>query len=528
MQLGTGEQGLLMMASVREDDSYRIVVVGDFGSLSGEDSAGDGIALDMRTAWRPVQIDRDNFEAVMKAVGPACDLPSGVLDGGAASVVFGCLEDFEPDQLFQSCEIFERLRSLRERLLDSASFDAAAAEVLSWGNMASIAGEQLGDAAKMPTKDLDEKSPQDIASDGSKDSGPSDGSLLDQMLDAQASDDSSSSQNTSEAASSAERTELHQMIQSIVAPYVQPDSMPRQKELLQCVDEAISVAMRSVLHGERFRALESAWRGLWWMVRKLETGPQLKVFFLNRSRAELEADLANDAIESTALHRCLVQEAVDTPGGEPWSLIVHDAAFGPTDHDAELLGKLGALASKAHAPLIAAASSECVGGRQIEESDFTAANITTQPSWQRLRQSAVAASIALTWPRFLLRLPYGATTNPIEEFEFEEQVGSVEPARLLWGNSALLAATLLGQMFAERGFVNATVAGRVGGMPVWSYEQDGETHLHPCGEFLLTDTAISELRSIGLTPLASVRDRDEVRMAELVDLAGQKLDLERS
>ena len=40
--------------------------------------------------------------------------------------------------------------------------------------------------------------------------------------------------------------------------------------------------------------------------------------------------------------------------------------------------------------------------------------------WRSLRESDDARYLALTMPRFLARLPYGAKTNPVEEFDFEE------------------------------------------------------------------------------------------------------------
>jgi len=41
-------------------------------------------------------------------------------------------------------------------------------------------------------------------------------------------------------------------------------------------------------------------------------------------------------------------------------------------------------------------------------------------AWRSLRESEDAKYIGLCMPRFLARLPYGAKTNPVEQFDFEE------------------------------------------------------------------------------------------------------------
>ena len=43
-------------------------------------------------------------------------------------------------------------------------------------------------------------------------------------------------------------------------------------------------------------------------------------------------------------------------------------------------------------------------------------------------------------PRFLARLPYGARTNPVEEFDFEEQTDGPDAAEHLWANAAYAMA----------------------------------------------------------------------------------------
>src|ERR1019366_9674025 len=69
------------------------------------------------------------------------------------------------------------------------------------------------------------------------------------------------------------------------------------------------------LHHTTFQALEAAWRGVFHLVRAIETGSQLKLYLLDISKAELaaEAELAADLSSTGDLResrawRILVEE----------------------------------------------------------------------------------------------------------------------------------------------------------------------------------------------------------------------------
>ena len=72
-------------------------------------------------------------------------------------------------------------------------------------------------------------------------------------------------------------------------------------------------------------------------------------------------------------------------------------------------------------------------------------------SWSALRQMPQANYIGLTVPRFMLRWPYGAATEPIESFDFEEFTPQAGLSGMLWANGSILAGLLLGKTFSEQG-----------------------------------------------------------------------------
>ncbi len=92
--------------------------------------------------------------------------------------------------------------------------------------------------------------------------------------------------------------------------------------------------MRAVLHNPDFQALEAVWRATFLLVRQLETGSQLKLYLVDISKQELAADLSSAAdLRQSGLYRLLVEQSVETPGAEPWSIIVGNYSFGAGSDD---------------------------------------------------------------------------------------------------------------------------------------------------------------------------------------------------
>ena len=58
-------------------------------------------------------------------------------------------------------------------------------------------------------------------------------------------------------------------------------------------------------------------------------------------------------------------------------------------------------------------------------------------------------------PRFLARLPYGARTDPVEAFDFEEQTDGPDGSRHLWANAAYAMAANVARAFEHVRLVRA-------------------------------------------------------------------------
>ena len=201
------------------------------------------------------------------------------------------LDDFHPDRLFQNLAPFQKLRELREGLED-------------------------GSIAPPPRA-------QASASAADRPRPASGADLLRDMIGEPAT-----------PAAPARRSDWDQMLHDIVAPYAVPGDNPRKAEMVAQTDRAIAGEMRAVLHHRKFQALEAAWRGLYFLVRRLETGESLRIFLL---------DLPREALTTEALRRAVDDEA--------WGVIAGLYYFESKDQDS--LREISFVARIAGAPFIA-------------------------------------------------------------------------------------------------------------------------------------------------------------------------------
>ena len=89
--------------------------------------------------------------------------------------------------------------------------------------------------------------------------------------------------------------------------------------------------------------------------------------------------------------------------------------------------------------------------------------------WRSLRESEDARYIGLAMPRFLSRLPYGAKTDPVEEFAFEEETSGSDHSKYTWANAAYPMAVNINGAFKLFGWCSqirgVASGGTVDGLP---------------------------------------------------------------
>src|SRR5262245_40850017 len=215
------------------------------------------------------------------------------------------------------------------------------------------------------------------------------------------------------------------------------DVMMSIEAMIAELDTRISAQVNAILHHADFQQMESAWRGLHYLVNNTETDEMLKIRVMNISKLEVGKTLKRykgTAWDQSPLFKKVYEEEYGQFGGEPFGCLVGDYYFDQTPPDVELLGEISQVAAAAHTPFIAGASPTVMQMSSWQElanpRDLT--KIFTTPEyagWRSLRESEDARYLGLAMPRYLSRLPYGAKTNPVEEFDFEEDTGAADHSR---------------------------------------------------------------------------------------------------
>lgn len=480
--------GVSSSAHPHPETPFCVAILGDFSGRSNR-KLSDPERVGMR---RALLVDRDNFDDVLSQSGAELEFRMG--DAGSLNMRFAELDDFHPDRVFERLEALSKLRELRKRVQDPSTFQDAADEL----GLRSVAAA----SARSQTADASPPIPPNVSQLAS-------GSLLVEIIERTES-------RATEDRPMGVHDDVREFARRVAAEHLASTPDLRQPEVLAVVDRAIAMLMRAVLHNPDFQALEAAWRAVFLLVRRLETGSNLKLYLIDVSKEELAADLfsAQD-LRGTGVYQLLVGKPVETPGTEPWALVVGNYSFGPEKNDVELLSRMARVADKAGSPFLAEGSPRLFGCSSLASTPKP----TSEPAdaWAHLRHLPEAATLGLAIPRLLLRLPYGKETSPVESFDFEEFLGQPVHEDYLWGNPAFAVALLLAQSFSESewgmcpGMCPGATSG-IDGLPLHVYRENGDSEVKPCAEVLLTEDAVDQLLAAGLMPLVSFKGRDSVRL----------------
>ncbi|MBM0106732.1 type VI secretion system contractile sheath large subunit [Steroidobacter sp. S1-65] len=293
------------------------------------------------------------------------------------------------------------------------------------------------------------------------------------------------------------------------------------KAIIAEIDQKLTEQINVILHNERFQQVESAWRGLHYLVSNTETDEQLKIRVMNISKKELGKNLKKykgAAWDQSPMFKKLYEQEYGQLGGEPYGCLVGDYHFDHTPGDVELLGQMAQIAAAAHAPFIAGASPTLMGMDSWQElaNPRDLAKIFAAPdyaAWRSLRESDDAKYLGLAMPRFLARLPYGAKSSPVEEFNFEEETGAGDHSRYTWANAAYAMAVNINRSFKNYGWCSSIrgveSGGAVEGLPVHTFpSDDGGVDMKCPTEIAISDRREAELANCGFMPLIHRKNTD--------------------
>lgn len=287
------------------------------------------------------------------------------------------------------------------------------------------------------------------------------------------------------------------------------------------IDHKLSEQINLILHHADFQKVESAWRGLNHLVYNTETDEKLKIRFMDISKDELRRTMRRYkgiAWDQSPLFKRLYEEEYGQLGGEPYGAIVSDYYFDHTPPDVELLTAMAKISASAHAPFIAGAAPSVLQMDSWQElanpRDLT--KITSNldhAAWNSLRSTEDARYVGLAMPRFLARLPYGVKTNPVDEFDFEEQTDGADHKKYVWNNAAYAMAVNINRSFKQFGWCTmirgVESGGTVEDLPAHVFpSDDGGFDMKCPTEIAISDRREAELAKAGFIPLVHRKNTD--------------------
>lgn len=299
-------------------------------------------------------------------------------------------------------------------------------------------------------------------------------------------------------------------------------------DMIAEIDRRMAAQVNAILHHPRVQRLESAWRGVRYLVDQIDFGQNVLLELVSASKDELKIDFEDAPdITRSGLYDIVYKRAFGTLGGKPHGVVCTTYEFSHDGEDVALLKQLAAVGAMAHAPVLVNAAPRLFRVESFADlpkvKDVSA--IFEGPlhsRWSALRDSEDARFLGVCLPRFLLRSPYGEPVNVPEDsaeyvpaasrgpapevtsFDFTEDVID-RHERYLWGPASLAMAARIADSFARYRWCPNIVGPQGGGaihhLPLHVYEQVGALKTKCPTEVSLDDLWERDLAEQGLIGL---------------------------
>ncbi|MCD1127497.1 type VI secretion system contractile sheath large subunit [Jinshanibacter sp. LJY008] len=284
------------------------------------------------------------------------------------------------------------------------------------------------------------------------------------------------------------------------------------------IDKQLSEQLDAVMHHPEFQSIESAWRGLKFLVDRTDFRRNVRIEVLDASKEALQQDF-EDAPETiqTGFYRHTYIQEYDTPGGEPIGVTISNFEFDRGPQDIALLRNISKVAAAAHMPFIASVGPAFFGKNNMEEvaaikdiaNYFDRAEYT---KWKSFRDTDDSRYVGLTLPRVLARLPYGPDTVPVRNFNYTEEVKGPDHDRYLWTNASFAFAANMVKSFVRNGWCVQVRGPQAGGLvddlPIHLYDLGTGNQVKIPTEVLIPETREFEFANLGFIPLSFYKNRD--------------------
>lgn len=284
------------------------------------------------------------------------------------------------------------------------------------------------------------------------------------------------------------------------------------------LDDEIGGIVDAVLHDERFKALEAAWRGLEFVVSRVDFQENVELAVWSYSKAELAADFEDRSdVTETRFFRSVYTAEYGQHGGRPYGLVFANWAASAAAPELDLLARVASVAAMAHAPVMLSAAPDLLRVQSFAElqSMRDPDALRDEPGlarWMRFRATEDSRYVGVLLPRILLRLPYRDATGGASRFVYDE--GVTGSASYLWGSPIFAFAARVADSFARYRSYAAIVGSYDDPPPVLeAHAALGAGHVKPPVDVVLSQRLEKSLSEMGFIPMGWDSVRRALRFA---------------
>ncbi len=460
---------------------------------------------------RPVRVDRHRFAEMMQQFDPrlAITVPNRINDASqemAVELSFLSLKAFRPEEIARRVPALHSLLALRTLVrrardgeIDGDGFRTEAQQA-GIEEARADAIYQMIEAPEEPSASEKPSTPRPSPSAAAGD----DASLDRLMGMVEAEGEAPPSDAAGEQTGGAMDTLMRAVSEEGAKPAVEASAAER---LMADLDGVLRAQTGAILRHPEVRRLEAAWRGLKFLVDRLDVRAGIQLEVLPVAKADLGKALH---------HRVLLPEHARQGDKPPISAVVLDFSFDHRDADVALLRDLAGTAASLQAPIIGSVAPVFFGKEapgQLGDLPLVRQHLEGPAylAWNKLRDEQGARFLALALPPFLLRAPYGAE-------KYDGELGTEEDDGL-WGGGARAVAVALAGSFARTGWPTHFAGGPLRERHI----EDLPVHQGPGGHGPLAarygEEQQAELAEAGSTVRGARPDHDAAYVARALTLA---------
>lgn len=468
---------------VTADQPYGILVVSDLagsdtGSLSGP--LADGV----------VDVTADSFDELLKGACPSVNFTmTDPVAGGSkmveADLRFDSLRAFDPKNLALAIPAARSLMETRDRIVARMRGQTSADDLAGAVAQAAAADQSLNwlaDAIKAPPA-----------------APPPDPDTVDDLLGQLDLGDGDAAE-----AKPPPKSPVGRVVSAAAGAGGIPagESAALRKTLAE-IDRRVSSWLTAVLHAPQVQGIESAWRGLAWLVSNIDFRKGLRLSVLHAPRGSI--------IERFTTR--LIDPVFDEGAAAP-NLIAVDEQFTNSAADLEVLDGLAQHAASLPAVILAGVSAGFFGVKRAWQIPTLPPLLNMFDQWQfakfkALRGQGYARSLGVVFGRCLMRAPYGREDVPDLEFGYREPC--LGDSDLVWASGAMAGACTVARSVADTGWPSGMAGrfhGRIEGLPRIQGGKTGDKWFGPA-DTQTPQPRVEEMGMSGINAVVGLPDIDD-------------------